>query len=484
VTVTQGIDRRTFLKLLSAASALPIAEACGGRAGNRVVVLGGGLAGLASAWNLMIRGYDVIVLEAQDRPGGRVKTLREPFHHGGYAEAGAVRIPDNHRWTMKYIRLLGLESKLAAYDDDAGAHLWYLEGKRFTTPKGEWPLNGLSDREKTDPFGQVGAYWAEGFEAIGDPAHPDFPGESALALDAFALPDYFKAHGASDAWVRLILAAEGDARRLSALAVTMVERSLMNARFKTYGLVGGNDQLPKALAAALGARVKYGTAIVRLAPRDRGVTVTVRDASGQHDITADRCVCALPFPVLRGIEITPPFSEPKMEAIRGYDLVPCARVSFQTRTRFWREDPLGALGGLNMIGTDTPAERIWNTSHLQPDRTMGMLHSYMIDAQAAAFAETPAARRVAACVEQVASFLPRLPEEIVATAVTVWQEDPWARGAFALTEAGRFQQLWPVARRPERLVHFAGEHTSPWMGWQNGALESAERCVQEIVSAS
>ena len=135
------LDRRAFLTLLAMAGVDAVAQPITRASGKRVVVLGAGLSGLAAAWNLMNRGYEVRVFEAQGIPGGRVKTIREPFQNGGYAEAGALRIPNNHRYTMKYIKLMGLESKLAAYQDD-GKRLWYLQGKRFTTPESEWPLAG------------------------------------------------------------------------------------------------------------------------------------------------------------------------------------------------------------------------------------------------------------------------------------------------------------------------------------------------------
>ena len=96
-----------------------------------------------------------------------------------------------------------------------------------------------------------------------------------------------------------------------------------------------------------GARraVKYNTVVHKLTHDADGVVVTVRDASGQHEIEADHCVCTLPFPLLRKIEIAPAFSARKMEAIANYGLVDIARVSMQTKTRFWRNDPLGLGGG-------------------------------------------------------------------------------------------------------------------------------------------
>jgi monoamine oxidase len=144
-------------------------------------------------------GYDVTVVEAQDIPGGRVETIRKHFTNGGYAEAGAVRIYSNHRWTMQYVKQMGLESKLAAYDDDTGTKLWYLQGKRFTTPQGEWPLAGLTAQEKANPFAMIGQYWGAGLRAIGNVLDPDYPGAAARALDLHSMDGFFRKQGASDA---------------------------------------------------------------------------------------------------------------------------------------------------------------------------------------------------------------------------------------------------------------------------------------------
>lgn len=74
----------------------------------KVLILGAGLAGLSAAYELTQAGHDVTILEARMRPGGRVQTLREPFSDGLYAEAGAARIPSDHEWTMKYVKLFEL----------------------------------------------------------------------------------------------------------------------------------------------------------------------------------------------------------------------------------------------------------------------------------------------------------------------------------------------------------------------------------------
>ena len=91
-------------------------------AGKSVVVLGAGIAGLVSAYELGKAGYRVTVLEARDRIGGRAWTLRggdrivqmgrkdqrAGFDPGLYFNAGPARIPTSHRVILDYARRLGV----------------------------------------------------------------------------------------------------------------------------------------------------------------------------------------------------------------------------------------------------------------------------------------------------------------------------------------------------------------------------------------
>src|SRR5438093_7972629 len=103
--------RREFLALMAAAVAprVPQVDRLQRRGpAQHVIVLGAGLAGLSCAYELQNLGHTVSVLEAQMRPGGRVRTLRESFAPGLYTEAGAESIPGVHDLTQHYAREFGL----------------------------------------------------------------------------------------------------------------------------------------------------------------------------------------------------------------------------------------------------------------------------------------------------------------------------------------------------------------------------------------
>src|SRR5262245_47980048 len=139
--------RREFLTAIAAvAASFPQLERfTRSGATQRVIVIGGGLAGLCAAYELQALGHSVTVLEAQMRPGGRVRTVREPFAPGVYVEAGAEQIPGAHDITLHYARALGLT--LLPNRSAGTRFLYYVRGQRVVTGDAAvWPF-ALPDEE-------------------------------------------------------------------------------------------------------------------------------------------------------------------------------------------------------------------------------------------------------------------------------------------------------------------------------------------------
>ena len=115
----------------------------GNRTPKRIVIVGAGLSGLVAGYELTRAGHEVTILEARNRVGGRVLTLREPFSDGHFAEAGAARIPPDHNLTLGYAD--HFELTLDSFYPNSGLFVNYREGTRNVIPTenflndGPWP---------------------------------------------------------------------------------------------------------------------------------------------------------------------------------------------------------------------------------------------------------------------------------------------------------------------------------------------------------
>lgn len=449
----------------------------GDEAGRSVLVLGAGLAGLSAAYELKKQGYAVTVLEGRERVGGRVWTVREGLADGHFAEIGAVRIPDVHEHTLDYVKDLGLE--LDTYP--GGAPLYFLDDKRFMHAEGEpWPLPGLNAAEAQAGLGALWAtYISSAFDEFGDPRAGSFPRPGIVdKYDGQVYLDFLRERGASEAFLPLYAADNGAEVYTIGTLAWMAAEVADKDWDQTFHIRGGNDQLPLRLAEAVGVEdILLAHRVVGIEHTASGVVVTAEHDGATQRFEADHLVCTLPFTMLRDVAISPEFPQDKMDAIRGLFMMSAARGYIQTRSRFWEAE---GIGGLKIATTDTPVERLWDLSHVQPAGSeKGLIMAYTQDKNADDFGAIAPAAREAYTLEHISDFFPEIKAEALAFIQYSWREDPWVKGAWATFLPGQWW-MTAVARRPEGRVHFAGEHTSVWAGWMQGGIESGKRAAAEI----
>ncbi|MFT3766533.1 MAG: FAD-dependent oxidoreductase [Minicystis sp.] len=451
-----------------------------GGSGKRVVVVGGGLAGMCSAYELRKKGYEIAaVLEAQDRVGGRVLTLRDGFKNNQYAEAGATRIADSHNFTLAYAQEFNLTLREFITSEPA---LYYLKGKTpFIHADGDpWPTDVFSFPTAEQQM-MKGAdsiiFDYEKLDELGDPLASDWPTGKALDYNELGIEDYLKANGANDDVVLLDRAINGtELKRDGALYWLMAD--VVDAKWdKTYAIQGGNDQLPKAFATALGDLIKLKCQVTAIAQTDNGVTVTYKDGTGtEQQISGDLCVVAIPYTLLRKVKITPELSAAKKNVVDNVSMMPVGRCYLQTKSRFWNKN---GIGGLKVARTDTYVERLWDVTKVQ-DGDTGILLSYMMGDNGEAFGAQSDDKKIDYVKSGVKAFFPEIETEFDNGQFKVWQDDPWVGGGWAYYKPGQMKDMFPAAKKSEGRLFFCGEHTSAWSGWMQGALESANRVVTEI----
>ena len=453
----------------------------------KVIVVGAGLAGLSAAYELTQAGHDVTVLEAQLRPGGRVLTLHEPFSDGLYADVGAIHIPDTHDFTLKYVKLfhLPLDPPLPSNL----AHTEYLRGKRINITREEegkgvppnHPFDLAPEEKELGHWGMWMKYTAPDhvLREIGDPAAPDWPLGSLKKYDEMTYTEFLRSQGLSSEAIALLNVAFlwGDGPdTVSALTVLRDAVHTKKAR-NFYKIRGGNDLLPKAFAERLKGRIHYGAPVVRIEHRDDGVRAIFLQAGTHRAIAGDYLICAIPFSVLSQVEISPPFSPAKQRAIEQLPYFSVARVSLQSRKRFWVDQGLSGFAH-----TDLPIADVYNMTADQSG-PRGILQSYSGGPEARQICGMEESERISFTLEQMEKVFPGFLENFEGGVSKCWDEDEWARGASAWFKPGQMSELWPHIARPEGRVHFAGDHTSAWIRWMQGALESGNRAAREVNEA-
>ncbi len=472
-----GLDRRDFLKLSAyAAAGLALDPGPLARRGSprRIVILGAGLAGLSAASQLSEAGHDVVVLEAQRRPGGRVLTLREPFSDGLYAEAGAGRIPETHALTLHYVKAFGLE--LEPFFPTRGKQVLLVDGHRIPYTKLEdvdmraVTLDLTPEERRLGLAGMEAKYVTDLLPRLGDIEAPGWPPPQLAGIDRMSFGDFLFQSGASPAAAAYVSLGFEKTSALDSL------RDATHHHTRTLSKIrGGNDRLPKAFAARLSRLIRYGSPVVAIRQGTEGVEAVVESAAGAREpVRGDFLICAIPFTVLRSIPVEPAFPAYKRGVIDTISSGSVTRIELQTRRRFWED-----RGENGFASIDRPME-IWSPSWDQPG-TRGLLQAYVYEDLARRVCAEDDASRIRFALDTLEKVHPGLAQNFEGGVAKCWDEDPWARGAYTLYMPGQLSNGWnALIERPEGRIHFAGEHVSPYPGWMQGALWSGHRAAAAV----
>jgi monoamine oxidase len=471
-----------------------------------VVIVGAGLAGLCTAYRLQQSGWTYTILEAErNHVGGRVRTM--PIGNDLYWEAGAMRIPGNHKTTLKYVDELGL--RLQAFvmssrflyargrrehaDDEAKLRDVYklAPGEKDKSAEDLWKVtvHGPRDRLTAEEKKELNSANA-------------FTSETLMSLDRLSLRQLIEQARLSDAplsqeAIEYLLFGSGNLT-LQHSACTEFLREELNDVWSPpfFQVVGGNSRFPEAFVAKLSTAPKMGCEVIRIEqdPSQDRVNAVYRSGDRLVHEQGDFLVCTVPLSVLARIDIEPSFTGEKRRTIRDFWYEPATKLVALTRERFWETDDhiyggtsaTDLMTGSIVYPSDNAPE---NRSSGQPDASVSrgpgvLVMSYAWGQDARRLGAMTATEREGFALSQASKIHAQLgePGMVLQTASWAWDSYRWAGGAFAWYMPGQFTSMHRDVIAPEGRIYFAGEHCSHSHSWMQGALESAESVTAALLA--
>ena len=473
-----------------------------GRAGKKVVVLGSGVAGLTSAFELSKAGYDVTVLEARDRVGGRSYTARRGvkltelggeaqtcgFDEGLTFNPGPWRIPYHHRGYLHYARTLGVPMELFNNDNDH-SYIYFEKGDgplaRRPVRKQEIAADargyasemlakqvnqGALDQQFSEGDKELflaylkneGYLGAKDFRYVGTegrgPAIPPGAGVDpgpGKPSTPYSLHDVLH----SKTWRTLTSVADYDQQR------TMFQP------------VGGMDQLPAAFVRNMRPQVRLQHVVERIDQDADGVTVAYVDGSGARGVVkADYCVCTIPLSVLKGIDmqVSPRFKS----AMSELAYAPVGKIGLQMKRRFWEEDHAIYGGHIYYDDEDINSMSLPSTGWL--GRKGIVLGYYNFGANAAKVSARSLAERTALAAVAGQKVFPQFSDSIESSFSIAWHRVQYNLGGWGAWSEDSRRDFYPLLTEPDGRIYLAGEHLSYIGGWQEGGIESAWQQISRL----
>jgi monoamine oxidase len=464
-----------------------------------VIILGGGLAGMTAAYELNKLGYRCTILEARQRSGGRVFSVRKGsvnqeeggpalsanFDAGLYYNAGPSRIPHHHKLTLHYCKELGVPLEVYNNVNESAYH--FSEGKG--------PLSNKKIRMR-EVHNDLRGYTAELLAKAIDQDKVDLAmsqedgakvieylrAEGGLDIDklyrASARRGYIEPPGAGD---RPGSIAEPH-KLLDLIQSGLLEPDFYNVAEYTYELqmtmfqaVGGMDNIAKALEKKVAGSLKLGSEVKSVLNVPEGVKVTYKDSKGEHQLSGDYCICTIPLPVLSNIEHN--FAS---EVSRAIDFVPynaTGKIGLQFKRRFWEEDE-HIFGGITHTNNDLT--QIFYPSNDYLGRKGVLIGYYNFNEKAKAVGELGMAEREKLALDKGSLIHPQYRQEFETSFSVSWHKTKYNMGGWAVYNGEARKAHYPALLKPDKNVYFAGEHTTYLTAWMAGAFESARSVVTAL----
>jgi monoamine oxidase len=485
--------------------------------GTRVVILGGGIAGLVAAYELGKAGWSCTILEARQRPGGRNWSVRNgtevdftdgtrqtcTFEEGHYFNAGPARLPSTHHTMLGYCHELGVSLEVEVNSsrsalmqsnvlnrgvavqerrvvNDTRGHVSELLAKCIRKGALDQEI-GAEDRERMIEFlRQYGDLNPDllfrGTDRSGFKVPPGATKQAPIVNDPLAMHELLDA----DLWQGMLV------------------EEVFEWQPTMFQPIGGMDRIPYAFASRLESVIRYGAVVNRIRQSDSGVTITYGDGSGAtQTIEADYCICSMPLTIARTLDAD--FSLAVRDLLDNVRYDSAYKIAWEA-PRFWEKEA-NIFGGISYLQQTVdlvwyPSARFFSEKGVviggystEEPPSLGALPELLKKTDLSlrestvngyAFASLPSVQaKLDASRRSIELLHPGHGRDLSKPIYVSWGHIPHNLGSwigFELNDEKTLQTL----QTPDRRVYFAGDHTSYLVGWQEGAALSAYRVINQL----
>lgn len=482
----------------SAASVPGIAPDAG--RGIKVTVLGGGMAGLVAAYELSRAGFQTVLLEARERPGGRVWTIRggstfeltdgtrqtANYAPENYFNAGAARIPSIHKTLLGYCKELGVPLEVE------------INTSRSTLLVNEKAFGGRAVEQRqaiNDTRGHVAELLAKCVRQGAldqDLSREDRERTIAFLRQYGDLSSALEYKGSERAGVARL---PGAGPATEELRPPLDMHGLLDANFwggmlfeegldyqaTMFQAVGGMDRIPYAFSKALGKIVQYRSPVKEIRKTPAGVRVIYSQNGAGKMIESDYCVCALPISILKSVPND--FSPGIRQAIQNTGYGDNYKIGWESK-RFWETD-FNIYGGISWL-TSGPVGLVWYPSGKLFSETGVVLSGYGAERQSE-FGRLPGREaKIAASRAAVEMLHPGFGKMLKNPVYVPWGKIPYNEGSWVgsfgrgPSDENYYEGAYKQFIEGDERIYFAGDHCSHINAWIEGAILSAHRAIRMI----
>lgn len=462
--------------------------------GKHVVVVGAGISGLVSAYELRKAGFKVTILEARDRVGGRNWTLRRgtkvdfddgvsqtvDFADGQFFNAGPARIPSHHQTILGYCRELGVELQVLVNSSRNALELPDLKKPAFQLRQAvndtrghlsELLARSVSRKALDQDLSADDRKALLSFLKVYGDLNTDFEYKGSVRSGYAQIP------GAGDQTGTLKPPLELQTLLNPNLWGVQVFDEYPEFSATMFQPVGGMDRITAAFHEQLKDAVHLNAEVSDIQTTEQSSRITYRDRkSGQtQTLNADYAVVTVPLPLLA--KVTNNFSRPFKEALQGIKSDQANKVAWQS-PRFWETD-FNIYGGLSTL--DHEANVLWYPSDRLTSAQGILVGTYNYGAAAALYSQKSIAEQFASSRQAVELLHPGHSAKLQKPVAINWGKVPFSQGS-SIAHDDPSASSYQLLNQPQGRTYLASDALAHGgIGiWQNTAADSARRVVSLI----